>query len=439
MKINKMIIAGAVFMSMASYAQKDELKTLKKIYSKDTPSASDVSDYKAALSKLEPLATEEGDKVSFNYYKAVLPQLEVAALGATPSPMQLQKLFTPQAISDMVAVSVATLDYEKKTNKKVFTDDINETFGAMKPILTNVAIQLGDVKKYNEASSVLYSLYQMDKKDQEKLYYAASYAVNGNNYDDALKYYIELKNLKYTGEGTLYYAYNKTNKKEENFPSKDLREKFIAAGTHEKPRDEKVTSKASEIYKNIALILVNKGRNDEAIQAYNDARKLNPDDTNMIINQANLYYKLNNTEMYSKLVNEALQKEPNNAELVFNLGVISAESNKLEDAEKYYKKSIEIDPNYFNAYLNLAELKMRGDKKYVDEINKLGTSDKDLKRFEVLKTERNKNFMSILPLLEKAVELDATNEPARKTLLSVYNALEMTDKYKALKAKINNQ
>ena len=434
--MNKMIIATAMVISVASYSQKDELKTLKKIYAKDMPSASDVTEYKAALTKLEPLASEEGDKVYYNFYKTNLPGLEVAALGAAPSPAQLQKIFSPKIIAEMVNGSVATLEYEKKTGKKVYTDDINETFATMKPILTNVAIQLGDMQKYSEASSVLYSIYQMDKKDADKLYFAANYAINGNNYDDGLKYYMELKDIKYTGEGTLYYAINKLNKKEENFPTKELRSQMITAGTHEKPRDEKVPSKVSEIYKNIALILVNKGRNEEAIQAYTDVRKLNPDDVNLILDQANLYYKLNNTDMYSKLVSEALLKQPNNAELVYNLGVINSDAGKPDEAEKYYRKAIEIDANYFNAYLALAELKMRGDKKYVDEINKLGTSDKELKRYEVLKTERNKNLTSIIPLLEKAVELDPTNQPAKTTLLSVYNALEMTDKYKALKSKI---
>jgi len=80
-------------------------------------------------------------------------------------------------------------------------------------------------------------------------------------------------------------------------------------------------------------------------------------------------------------------------------------------------------------------LLLRGDDKYVEEMNKLGTSEKDNKRYTVLKAEREKNFKSVLPYLEKAVELKPTDEPANKTLLSVYNALEMTDKYKAFKAK----
>lgn len=145
---------------------------------------------------------------------------------------------------------------------------------------------------------------------------------------------------------------------------------------------------------------------------------------------------MNDFDTYKSLVNEALAKNPNNADLVFNLGVISGNAKKIDEAKTYYKRAIEIDPKYFNAYLNLSELLLRGDDKYVDEMNKLGTSEKDNKRYEVLKAERNKNFNEILPYLEKAVELEPSNEAAKKTLLSVYNALEMTDKYKALKAKL---
>ena len=71
-------------------------------------------------------------------------------------------------------------------------------------------------------------------------------------------------------------------------------------------------------------------------------------------------------------------------------------------------------------------------------MNKLGTSDKDNKRYVVIKAEREKNFQAALPYLKKAVELKPDNEPAVKTLMSVYNALEMTAEYKALKAKMNN-
>ena len=69
-------------------------------------------------------------------------------------------------------------------------------------------------------------------------------------------------------------------------------------------------------------------------------------------------------------------------------------------------------------------------------MNKLGTSTKDMKRYDDLKKKREDLFKSAIPYLQKAVELDPKNSDVSKTLLGVYSALEMTAEYKALKAKI---
>jgi len=69
-------------------------------------------------------------------------------------------------------------------------------------------------------------------------------------------------------------------------------------------------------------------------------------------------------------------------------------------------------------------------------MNKLGTSPKDMKRYEVLKKQREDLFRSAVPFLQKAVELDPKNTDVVKTLLNVYSALEMTTEYKALKSKM---
>lgn len=436
MKIKHILLTTTLAMTLSVSAQKDELKTLKKIYAKEIPSATDMQEYKAAIAKLETSATEEGDKIYTNFYKCMTPILEITALGKNVTQMQLANAFTPKAIENLATGLNATLDYEKKSGKKIYTDDILETITSYKPEVVNLAVALSNAKRYNEAADVLNSLYLLDKKDTDKLFYSASLYVNGKDYDKALKGYEELKRLNYSGEATLYYAINKASKQEEQFGNANERDLFIKSGSHEKPRDEKVPSKRGEIYKNVALILMEQGKTNEAKSAITEARKENPNDDSLILTEADLYLKLNDFDTYKSLVNEALAKNPNNADLVFNLGVISGNAKKVDEAKAYYKRAIEIDPKYFNAYLNLSELLLRGDDKYVDEMNKLGTSEKDNKRYEVLKAERNKNFNEILPYLEKAVELEPSNEAAKKTLLSVYNALEMTDKYKALKAKL---
>ena len=438
--MSHIVLASAVLVSVSSFAQKDELKTLKKIYAKDEIKGNDLAEYKSLVNKAEPLASEEGDKIYVGFYKAMIPVLESMAIDKTMTPQQLQmayaKLVNPKAISDFATGLNATLEYEKKSGKKVYTDDIKETINAFKPQLIDYALALGKLNKNKEASEVLYSIYTLDVKDLDMLFYSASYGVNAQDFDKSLEYYEILKKMNYSGEGTIYYAINNTAKLEENFgANKKLRDIAVSSGSHSKPREEKIPSKRGEIYKNIALILKEKGKTNEAIAAIEDARKENPNDDSLIINQAELYLDNKDFGTYTRLVNEALEKNPNNVDLVYNLGVTSSNANKIDEAKKYYKKAIELDPNYFNALLNLSELILRDDEKYVTEMNKLGTSEKDNKRYEVIKAERNKNFKSVLPYLEKAVELKGDDLAARKTLLSVYNALEMTDKYKALKAK----
>lgn len=439
-KIKHIVLASAILVSVSSFAQKDELKKLKRIYEKEEIKGNDLAEYKALVIKAEPLATEEGDKIYTGFYKAMIPVLESMAIDKSMTPQQMQmalaKLVNAKAISDLATGLNATLEYEKKTGKKVYTDDINETIASFKPQLIDFAMEFGKLNKNKEAADILYSIYTLDKKDVDMLFYAASYYVNANDYDKALEYYDILKKLNYSGDGVVYYAYNNASKTEENFgANKKLRDIAITSGSHSKPREEKIPSKRGEIYKNIALILKEKGKTAEALTAIQDARKENPDDDSLLLTEADLYLSNKDTDSYTRLINEALAKNPNNVDLVYNLGVISSNANKLEEAEKYYLKALSIDPNYFNALLNLSELKLRGDDKYITEMNKLGTSEKDNKRYDVLKAEREKNLKAVLPYLEKAVQINGNDEVAKKALLSVYSTLEMTDKYKALKAK----
>ena len=131
-----------------------------------------------------------------------------------------------------------------------------------------------------------------------------------------------------------------------------------------------------------------------------------------------------------------MEKVPNNVDLVFNLGVISSNNKDPKGAEKYYLRAIEINPNYANAYFNLSALKIDESQVLLEQMNKLGTSTADNKKYEALKKQRDAILEVVVKHLEKTISLDDKNTPAKTTLVSVYNALEMTDKAKALKATI---
>jgi tetratricopeptide (TPR) repeat protein len=421
MKSKYVLLASALLISVSNFAQKNEIKAAEKALK-----SGNAAEARTLLQQAEPLLTAatDAEKAQFLFVKGNI------ALDLATKNIETSKNLSEaaKAFQDLVAA-------EKATGKSKYTSQATTSISDIKNKLVNSAVEKGTAKNYKEAAALLKQVYDLDTTDLEKLYYAASYAVNGSDYDTALSYYKELKDKNYSGEGTSYYAKSLISDQEEMFGTKAERDKMVAIKSHKDPRDEKIPSKKGEIYKNIALIYVQQGKNDEAKKSLSEARAANPDDTSLAMAEADLYLKLEDYTMYKKIVTEVLEKNPNDADLLYNLGVISSKTNGA-DAEAYYKKAIAIKPDYTNAYLNLAILKLDGEKAIIDEMNKLGTSEKDNKRYEVLKAKREGIFKEALPYLEKAFELNPTNEDVSATLLNVYGALEMTAEKKALKAKL---
>jgi len=420
MKSKYVILASALLISVATFAQKDQIKSAEKALK-----GGDAQGALTILKDAENLVVNAKDVEQAQYYFVT---------GNAYLDLANKKVEESKNLSLAAEAYKKLIDVEKASGKLKYSTQAAASITDIKGKLINSAIADSKANKNAEGAKKLYDAYLLDKKDTINLYYAASTAVNAQDFDLALPMYEELKKINFSGKGTSYTAVNKASGNEDGFNTANERDLAVKLGTHEKPKTEPIPSKRGEIYKNLALILVQKGRTEDAKKAVADARKTNPDDNSLILTEANLYLETKDYETYKKLVGEALQKEPNNADLVFNLGVLSGNAKNTADAEKYYLKAIEINPNYTNAYLNLAALKLEAEKPIIDEMNKLGTSDKDTKRYNVLKGQRENVFRGVIPYLKKANELDPKNEDVSKTLLGVYKALEMTAEAKALKA-----
>lgn len=422
MKSKYVLLASALLISVATFAQKDQIKAAEKALK-----AGKSQEAVTILMEAESLIANapDAEKAQFFFVKGN-SLLDLANKNVdTNTNLSL----AAKAYQDLIAA-------EKTSGKVKFSTQAAASITDIKFKLINGAIADSKVDKHADSAKKLYDAYLLDKKDTINLYYAASTYVNAKDYDAALKLYDDLKNLNYSGKGTSYFAVNKLTSQEDFFTTLQERDRMVKLGTHEKPRTEVIPSKRGEIYKNMALILVEKGKTEEAKKAISEARKANPEDTSLTLTEANLYLETKDFEMYKKLIAEVLEKNPNDADLIFNLGVLSANAKNVADAEKYYKRVIEINPKYINGYINLAALKLENEKAIIDEMNKLGTSTKDMKRYDELKKKREELFKATIPYLEKAVELDPKNTDVSKTLLGVYSALEMTAEYKTLKAKM---
>lgn len=421
MKNKLILLVATLLISMSSFAQKDQIKAAEKSLKNN-----DAAGAKKVLLEAESLIGSAEDDLKAQYYFVKGNVLvELAKKNVEPGKNYLE-----------ASKSFKTLfDIEKKSGKAKYTKQAE--IGQLSVINGLKADAYKDYsnKNYKEAASKYYELYNLNNSQADFLFNASNAALLSQDYDLALTYLEELKSINYSGERIDYIAVSKLSGKEEFFDSKKSRDEALKI-THEKPKDEKVPSKRGEIYKNIALILLQKGKVEEAKNAIAEARQANPDDISLILSEADLYLKANDMNTYGKLITEVLEKQPNNAELIFNLGVISYSNKDYKNAEKYYLKVIELNPKYANAYFNLAALKIDESQVLLEQMNKLGTSAAENKKYDALKKQRDALLTGVVGYLEKTISLDDKNNDAKLTLVSVYNALEMTDKAKSLKATI---
>ncbi|WP_147676296.1 tetratricopeptide repeat protein [Algibacter pacificus] len=406
----QLIIALAISMGAFSFAQKKELRAIEKAIKSEK-----FTEAKAAATTAESLLGVMDDKSKAKYYYLLGQALYANGKGTDTEVASALENFNKA--EGVYASEVANL-------KQTITNNLLTK--------ANAAYEKQD---FSTASKYFENSYRVKEKDTLYLYYAAATAVNVQEYDRALVLYDELKNLGYTGIQKQYFATNVETGKEELL-DKNTRDLYVKAKSHTNPGERLTESKMPEIVKNMALIYVSQGNDEKAIKALKEARAENPTDINLILSEANAHYKMGNVKEFEALLSEAVELDPVNPELQYNLGVIAAESGQPEKAKAYYEKAIELDPEYINAYINISALVLAKEEPIITEMNGLGSSKKDDLRYDELREERQNLYKEAVPYLAKALEIDAENLSAAKTLMNIYSILGDTENAKSLKAKV---
>lgn len=429
MKI-KYAVAASLLLSVAAYAQKDELKALKKLDElKTPPTEAQVKEYNDLFAAFESKigSASEEQKRDFYYYRGTYYLFVDMVLNPANAVNAINK-----GMEDVNKV----LEIEKKGKKK-YTDELEQqSLPQLKAEILQLAQTATQQKQYKMAAGAYELAYKVDPKDPYNLYNAAAMSLNSQDYDGALKYYLELDKIGFTGEYTYYTATNKATGQDETFPSKTVMDIAInTSKSHTNGRESKQPSVRPEIIKNIALIYKSKGEKEKAKTFFANARKENPNDQDLLLAEAALYYELGDTATYKKLIGEAVAKNPNDPTLYYNMGVVSADSQP-EEAEKFYKKALELKPDYFDALVNMSTLQLKGEQKIVDDMNKItGNTAKDNQKYEALKNQRAALYNKALPYLEQAHKIKPDDQYVISVLAGMYQALDRTADYNAMKAK----
>ncbi|MEZ4854104.1 hypothetical protein [Flavobacterium sp.] len=368
--MKKIVLLVVTFISLTTFAQKDELKTLKKIYGKESVSEKDLAEFKSNLASLEGMSLDEDQAVYAKFYKVMYPTLELYAKGDKATPMDQLKLYTPSFVKEYGEVIDATMAYETKVGKKIYYDDLVQEKNQFITQLKTIGNQAYNASQFEQASGFFYLLYTFDPKGQgQELENAAISAVQSKNYKLAEKLYDELKDSDYLNNGTIYYAKSKVSDEEETFPNRDARVKAIALGTHEKPRDEKVVTKKPEVYRMLGILASSNGNLEKAKKILAQARELNPNDQEV----------------------------------------------KNEEARIYFNEAYEL---------------LKDDQKLVDEIN----NNLDNKtKYDELMAKRKGVFEKALPSFEKAYSLNPDDQNTKNLLKMSYEVVGQKDKAATVK------
>lgn len=315
--------------------------------------------------------------------------------------------------------------------------------------LVNAAVADNSSKKWMEGVDKLILAYEMDKeKNIDYLYFAASGAVNAENFDLALEYYLHLKEKNYTGIKDEFFITNVESGVEEKVTETEYKI-YQSSKDYMNPRVGQTESRYPEIVKNIALIYVKKGEDELAIEAINEARSIQPDDLYLILNEADLYIRLSNNASddnlrsqyrlkFKQIMTLAVEKDPENGILYYNLGIISSEQGESDDAKSYFEKAIEFKPDYIDSYVAIVNIILQEQTVIIGEMDKIAMSNKrsDIVKYDQLKEDLNDVWRKCIPYCEKALEYDPNDVEVLKLLSQFYYKLDNLDGYKEINAKI---
>ncbi|WP_337251715.1 hypothetical protein [Maribacter halichondriae] len=222
----KVLILAAMSFAMVGFAQKDEIKTAEK--------ALKGGDSMAAKTALEAAAgsiSGADEKLQAQYYFV-----------RGKAYADLAKKGDASAFQEAATSFQKVIEVEEKSGKAKYGVETKQHMAALTADLVNAAVKDNGEEKYKEAAEKLYTSFKISPQDTSYLYYAASSAVKGGHYDQALGYYEELKDVGYDGSGTVFKATNIESGEVEEM-DKIQRDLMVKSGTYKDPIDEKTPSK----------------------------------------------------------------------------------------------------------------------------------------------------------------------------------------------------
>jgi tetratricopeptide (TPR) repeat protein len=154
-------------------------------------------------------------------------------------------------------------------------------------------------------------------------------------------------------------------------------------------------------HNNLGMMLVQKGRNEEAASHFQKAVELDPKHASAHNNLALILLKAGQIEAAKFHFQQALASDPGYGKAESNLGMIFLQQDKLTEAKAHFQRALELIPNLSEARLNLA-----------NALSRLGERQAAIGQLQkLLETQPNNAYalISLAMLLATAPEANLRN------------------------------
>jgi tetratricopeptide (TPR) repeat protein len=414
---HQFLVLLACLLSVSAIGQKKELKVAEKLLKKGQFSES-LTQLKTVESLLD--AADFKTKAKYFYVRA-------KSFYANGTQVENDGK-TAEALSDLLA-------YEQEIKKSKYSKEAEK----IAVEIVQRSVQKGSdsysAKNYSGASKSFELAYSLSKRDTSFLENAALSSYFAKEYDRSIKLYDQLLKMGYTGITTRYKATSVVNGKDIYFNTKKEMDTQVAFKTAENPEVIVAESRTGQLAKNIALSYIAKGDEKAALEAIANAKKIYPEDYTLVISEANIYFELGNNEKFLEGLKKAITIKPNDPLLHYNVGVITMDQGFAQKAIAHFEKAIELKPDYSDAYNNIGAAIIEKTKPIVEEMNNnLSNFDK----YDALLLKQKAVYREALPYYEKAYEYNPKSADLVRTLASLYEILEMYDKQKEMRTRLES-
>jgi tetratricopeptide (TPR) repeat protein len=172
-------------------------------------------------------------------------------------------------------------------------------------------------------------------------------------------------------------------------------------------------------YRSYAVDLKKQDKVDEAKKIIDEGLAKFPKDVNLIVEKINFFLEAQAYTEALTYVNNLLELEPNNDGALFVKGLAYEKIGNEDSVIYYYKKSSEANPKNIKPLNNLGAWYVNKGNPLIEQMNKLGNTAEDQKKYDELKKQVRDLYTKAKPYLEKAKAIAPDDQALSRILKKI--------------------